>query len=156
MDNQELLHAISSMMDKKLGAWIGARFDGVDARFDKIEKRLDGMDARFDTMEKRLDGMDARFDTMEKRLDGMDVRFDKMEKRLDGMDVRFDTIEKRQNGMDLRLEKVESYVSALRYGQIEIHKELKNLSARVESTYKLALDAWGQSTENRNLLEVSR
>ena len=114
MDNQELLHAISSMMDNKLGAWIGARFDGVDARFDKMEKRLDGMD------------------------------------------VRFDTIEKRQNGMDLRLEKVESYVSALRYGQIEIHKELKNLSARVESTYKLALDAWGQSTENRNLLEVSR
>ncbi len=142
MDNQELLHAISSMMDKKLGAWIGARFDGVDARFDKMEKRLDGMDVRFDKMEKRLDGMDARFD--------------KMEKRLDGMDVRFDTIEKRQNGMDLRLEKVESYVSALRYGQIEIHKELKNLSARVESTYKLALDAWGQSTENRNLLEVSR
>ena len=47
MDNQELLHAISDMMDKKLDAWIGSRFDGIDERFDTVEKRLDGMDARF-------------------------------------------------------------------------------------------------------------
>ena len=141
MDNQELLHAISDMMDEKLDAWIGSRFDGIDERFDTVEKRLDGMDARFDTVEKRLDGMDMRFDTVEKRLDGMDARFDAMEKR--------------QDGMELRLEKVESYCSALRHGQIEIHKELKKLSDRVESTYKLALDAWGQSTENRNLLKAS-
>ena len=113
MDNQELLHAISDMMDEKLDAWIGSRFDGIDERFDTVEKRLDGMDARFDAMEKR------------------------------------------QDGMELRLEKVESYCSALRHGQIEIHKELKKLSDRVESTYKLALDAWGQSTENRNLLKAS-
>ena len=127
MDKQELLLAISDMMDKKLDAWIGSRFDGIDERFDTVEKRLDGMDARFDAVEKRLDGMDARFDAMEKR----------------------------QDGMELRLEKVESYCSALRHGQNEIHKELKKLSDRVESTYNLALDAWGQSTENRNLLKAS-
>ena len=33
MDNQELLHAISDMMDKKLDAWIGSRFDGIDERY---------------------------------------------------------------------------------------------------------------------------
>ena len=122
MDGQELLRAVSDLLDDRLGN----RFEGIDARFDAMEKRMDGIDAR-------LDGIDAR---------------------LDGIDVRLDRMEKRQDEMELRLEKVESDTSALRHGQIEMHKELKNLSARVESTYMLALDAWGKSTENRNLLEA--
>ena len=136
MDGQELLHAISDLLDDRLGN----RFEGIDARFDAMEKRMDGIDAR-------LDGIDAR-------LDGIDVRLDGIDARLDGIDVRLDRMEKRQDEMELRLEKVESDTSALRHGQIEMHKELKNLSARVESTYMLALDAWGKSTENRNLLEA--
>ena len=136
MDGQELLHAISDLLDDRLGN----RFEGIDARFDAMEKRMDGIDARLDGIDARLDGIDAR-------LDGIDVR-------LDGIDVRLDRMEKRQDEMELRLEKVESDTSALRHGQIEMHKELKNLSARVESTYMLALDAWGKSTENRNLLEA--
>ena len=136
MDGQELLRAISDLLDDRLGN----RFEGIDARFDAMEKRMDGIDAR-------LDGIDAR-------LDGIDVRLDGIDARLDGIDVRLDRMEKRQDEMELRLEKVESDTSALRHGQIEMHKELKNLSARVESTYMLALDAWGKSTENRNLLEA--
>ena len=136
MDGQELLRAISDLLDDRLGN----RFEGIDARFDAMEKRMDGIDARLDGIDARLDGIDAR-------LDGIDVR-------LDGIDVRLDRMEKRQDEMELRLEKVESDTSALRHGQIEMHKELKNLSARVESTYMLALDAWGKSTENRNLLEA--
>ena len=136
MDGQELLRAISDLLDDRLGN----RFEGIDARFDAMEKRMDGIDARLDGIDVRLDGIDAR-------LDGIDVR-------LDGIDVRLDRMEKRQDEMELRLEKVESDTSALRHGQIEMHKELKNLSARVESTYMLALDAWGKSTENRNLLEA--
>ena len=136
MDGQELLRAISDLLDDRLGN----RFEGIDARFDAMEKRMDGIDARLDGIDARLDGIDAR-------LDGIDVR-------LDGMDVRLDRMEKRPDEMELRLEKVESDTSALRHGQIEMHKELKNLSARVESTYMLALDAWGKSTENRNLLEA--
>ena len=129
MDGQELLRAISDLLDDRLGN----RFEGIDARFDAMEKRMDGIDARLDGIDARLDGIDAR---------------------LDGIDVRLDRMEKRQDEMELRLEKVESDTSALRHGQIEMHKELKNLSARVESTYMLALDAWGKSTENRNLLEA--
>ena len=136
MDGQELLRAISDLLDDRLGN----RFEGIDARFDAMEKRMDGIDARLDGIDARLDGIDAR-------LDGIDVR-------LDRIDVRLDRMEKRQDEMELRLEKVESDTSALRHGQIEMHKELKNLSARVESTYMLALDAWGKSTENRNLLEA--
>ena len=143
MDGQELLHAISDMLDEKL-----------DAGFGTVGKRLDGMDARLDKVEKRLDGVDARLDRVEKRLDGVDARLDRVEKRLDGMDARLDKVEKHQDKMELRLEKVESDVSALRYGQREIHRKLEDVSALVESTYKMALDAWGQSTENRKLLEA--
>ena len=150
MDGQELLHAISDMLDEKLDAGfgtVGKRLDGMDARLDKVEKRLDGVDARLDRVEKRLDGVDAWLDRVEKRLDGMDARLDKVEKRLD-------KVEKHQDKMELRLEKVESDVSALRYGQREIHRKLEDVSALVESTYKMALDAWGHSTENRKLLEA--
>ena len=62
------------------------RLDGMDARFDGIDKRLDGMDARFDGIDKRLDGMDARFDGIDKRLDGIDNRLDKIETRLDNLE----------------------------------------------------------------------
>ena len=135
MYDQELLHAISDLLDEKLNAAIGSRFEEIDARFA-------GIDARFDRMEKRLDGIDAR-------LDGIDARLDRIEERQDRM-------EERQDRMELRLEKVESVVSALQHGQMEMHKELKNLSDRVENTYMLALEAWGSCMENRNLLEASR
>ncbi len=141
MDNQELLQAISDLLDEKLDARIGSRFEEIDARFDRMEKRLDGIDARLDGIDARLDGIDAR-------LDGIDARLDRIEERQDRM-------EERQDRMELRLEKVESVVSALQHGQMEMHKELKNLSARVESTYMLALEAWGNSMENRSLLKAS-
>ncbi|HJA92230.1 MAG TPA: hypothetical protein H9717_03800 [Candidatus Eisenbergiella merdipullorum] len=138
MVDQELLNAISDMfdmkLDAKLDAWLGTRFDDIDTKFETVGKRLDAIG---------------------RRLDGMDARFDAIGRRLDEMDARFDAIEKRQDRMELRLEKVESDVSALRLGQLEIHKELKRVSARVEDAYNLALEAWGKSTENRNLLEAS-
>ena len=148
MDNQELLQAISDLLDEKLDARIGSRFEEIDARFDRMEKRLDGIDARLDGIDARLDGIDARLDGIDARLDGIDDRLDRIEERQDRM-------EERQDRMELRLEKVESVVSALQHGQMEMHKELKNLSARVESTYMLALEAWGNSMENRSLLKAS-
>ena len=52
-----------------------------------------------------------------------------------------------------RLDKIESEVSALRIGQIELKKEVREVKDKVSDTYDLALDAWGQSTENRTRLE---
>lgn len=52
-----------------------------------------------------------------------------------------------------RLDKLESQISALRAGQLETRKEIKEVSIKVSETYQLALDAWGTSTENRNWLE---
>ena len=48
--------------------------------------------------------------------------------------------------MDGRLDKLESEVSALQ-------QNIKKVDKRVSDTYDLALEAWGQSTENRSWLE---
>lgn len=79
-------------------------------------------------------------------LEGVDNRLDGMDSRLDGMDNQL-------NKMNNRLEKVESQVSALRAGQIEVRKEIKEVDIKVGLTYQLALDAWGTSTENRKWQE---
>lgn len=55
--------------------------------------------------------------------------------------------------MDNRLDKIESEVSALKTGQRELKKEVREVKDKVSDTYDLALDAWGQSTENRYWLE---
>jgi len=52
-----------------------------------------------------------------------------------------------------RLDRIESEVSALKAGQRELKKEVRELKDKVNDTYDLALDAWGQSTENRYWLE---
>ena len=65
-----------------LTAALAVQKDGIDQRFDGIDKRLDGMDERFDGIDKRLDGIDQRFDGIDKRLDGMDERLDGMDRRL--------------------------------------------------------------------------
>lgn len=90
MDNEQLLHALSNMIDEKL-----------DAKFDE-------------------------------KLAPINTRLDKMDSRLD---------------------KLESEVSALKVGQTELRKELKEVNIKVTNTYQLALDAWGTSTENRRWLE---
>lgn len=52
-----------------------------------------------------------------------------------------------------RLDKIESEVSALKVGQRELKKELREVKDKVNDTYELVLDAWGTSTENRTWLE---
>lgn len=61
----------------------------------------------------------------------------------------------RLDKVESRLDKLESQVSALTVGQAEIRKDLKTLDKKITETYNLALDAWGQSTENRKWLETA-
>ena len=52
-----------------------------------------------------------------------------------------------------RLDKLESEMSAMRIGQMELKKEIREVKHKVNDTYELALDAWGTSTENRVWLQ---
>lgn len=56
--------------------------------------------------------------------------------------------------VELRLDKVESEVSSLKAGQLQMHQEIKNISRKVDATYELALDNWGQIVESKNRLDI--
>ena len=72
---------------------------------------------------------------------------------LDTIANRLDKVDERLGKVENRLDKVESEVSALKIGQRELSKQMKRLDEKVTDTYNLALEAWGQSTENRHWLE---
>ncbi len=76
--------------------------------------------------------------------------------RLEHVENKLNYVEDKLNYVDNRLDKIESDVSALKAGQLELTKEAGEIKHKVNDTYTLALDAWGQSTENRVLLESSQ
>ena len=84
----------------------------------------------------------------------MDQKLQPINNRLDNMDNRLDKLESEVSGMKNGLDKLESEVSGLKIGQTAIRKELKEVHHKVTDTYDLALEAWGQSTENRTWLET--
>ena len=120
MDEKELINVLSVLLDEKL--------QPVYYRLDSMGGRLDGMDSRFDGMDSRLDKMDSRLDKMDSRLDKMDSRLDKMDSRLD---------------------RVESEIGALKEGQQRLRQDLKRVSDKVNETYELALENWGQVQESK-------
>lgn len=66
----------------------------------------------------------------------------------------FAVINQRLEKVELRLDKVESEVSSLKAGQLQMHQEIKNISRKVDATYELALDNWGQIVESKNRLDI--
>lgn len=83
----------------------------------------------------------------------MDQKIQPIHHRLDCIDGRLDQVDNRLDQVDNRLDRLESNVSALKAGQIDLRQCLKEVNLKVSDTYKLALDAWGTSMENRNWLE---
>ena len=76
-----------------------------------------------------------------------------MDQKIQPIHHRLDCIDGRLDQVDNRLDRLESNVSALKVGQIDLRQCLKEVNLKVSDTYKLALDAWGTSVENRNWLE---
>ena len=76
-----------------------------------------------------------------------------MDQKIQPIHHRLDCIDGRLDQVDNRLDRLESNVSALKAGQIDLRQCLKEVNLKVSDTYKLALDAWGTSVENRNWLE---
>ena len=83
MGNDELLLAISDMMDQKIESInvrmgtmedrLSARIDAVDAKVDALDTRLSG---RIDALDAKVDALDAKIDAVEERLSGDVVALD--------------------------------------------------------------------------------
>ncbi len=96
MTNEELLLAMSEMMDTKLAA-----------NLKPIKNRLDRMDERLDRIEVRLDRVEERLDHVEERLDHVEERLDHLEEKLDHVEERLDHVEGRTNRVERKVVKIE-------------------------------------------------
>ena len=127
MNNNELLQAMSQMMDEKFGG----RFDAIDRRFEAMDQRFEAMDKRFDDMEerfnKRIDDVETRFEArfndieerFEKRFDDIEERFEK----------RFDDIEER---FDKRCMRIERKMDDLWEEKVTISRNLSTMNAKLD------------------------
>ena len=109
MNNNELLQAMSQMMDEKFGG----RFDAIDRRFEAMDKRFEEMEERFN---KRFNDIEERF---EKRFDDIEERFEK----------RFDDIEER---FDKRCMRIERKMDDLWEEKVTISRNLSTMNAKLD------------------------
>lgn len=89
MANEELLLAISEMMDTKLAA----NLKPIENRLDRIEERLDLIEVRLDRVEERLDKVEERLDRIEERLDKVEERLDHVEEKINKVEGRIKRVE---------------------------------------------------------------
>ena len=83
MGNNELLLAISDMMDQKLES-INVRMDTME---DRLSARIDAVDAKVDALDTRLSG---RIDALDAKVDALDAKIDAVEERLSGDIIALD------------------------------------------------------------------
>lgn len=100
--------------------------------------------------------IDRKLEPVNNQLAEIGVRLKDIEVRLANVEARLDDMKVRLDNMEIRLYKVEADVAFIRIEQVQMKKDIKIVGIRIEEVYVLALDAWGQSTENRKLLEDGR
>ncbi len=121
--------------------------EDLQAIADLIDKTFDEkLDQKFDLK------FDQKFD--EKFDQKFDEKFDqKLDQKLNEIFDR--KLDEKFQPMNNRLAAIESELSALQCGQGELKEALTAIRYKVNDTYELALDAWGQSEENRHWLASS-
>lgn len=135
MTDNELLLAISGIMDKKLQPINEQlenhtrKFETIDRRFDAVDKRLDGMDKRLDRMDERLDRMDERFDAMDRRLTRVELRQEnEILPRLQNIEACYtSTYERYRTGLT-KLDAMQADISVIKSVVSEHSEKLKKIS----------------------------
>ena len=90
MSDNELLSAISDMMDQKLDERlkpVNDRLDKIDDHLDKVDDRLDKMDDRLNKMDDHLDKMDDRLDKADDTLNTLKFSQEHITEKLKGIEV---------------------------------------------------------------------
>lgn len=135
MTDNELLLAISGIMDKKLQPINEQlenhtrKFETIDRCFDAVDKRLDGMDKRLDRMDERLDRMDERFDAMDRRLTRVELRQEnEILPRLQNIEACYtSTYERYRTGLT-KLDAMQADISVIKSVVSEHSEKLKKIS----------------------------
>lgn len=110
MTNNELLSAMSDLLDQKLKAELQPvkdKLQNIDDRLQVVEVRLQNVDGRLQIVEERLQDVDNRLQIVEVRLQNVDGRLQIVEERLQDVDGRLQIVEERLQDVDGRLQVVE-------------------------------------------------
>lgn len=135
MTDNELLLAISCMMDKKLQP-INEQLEEHTKKFEVIDKRFDAVDKRFDAMDERLEAMDGRLQAMDSQLKSVDKRLKKVElrqenevlPRLQNIEACYtSTFDRYRNGIG-KLEAIQEDVAVIKSVVSEHSEKLKKIS----------------------------
>jgi hypothetical protein len=93
-------------------AYMNARFDGVEKRFDQrfvsVDQRFVAVDQRFLSLDQRFASIDQRFDDVGRRFDDVGKRFDRLDQRFDDMrDLWRAELHRVEEVLDARLKHLE-------------------------------------------------
>ena len=111
------------------------------------------MEAGFNRINERLEVLDARVANLEQKVEDLDHKVEDLDRKVEDLEHRMENVERRMDSVESRLDKLASDTASLKAGQLSLRKDIKILDQNVQSTYELALDAWGKSTENRMLIQ---
>lgn len=119
MTNEELLLAMSDMMDAKLKP-VHVKIDRMDRRLGKVEKRLEKLEGRMGRLEESVIRLEEREGGLENRVGKLDDRVGTLESRVKRIEV--DLLE---NGVVPRLNTIEAFYveTSKRYQESTDHME---------------------------------
>lgn len=119
MTNEELLLAMSDMMDAKLKP-VHVKMDRMDRRLGKVEKRLEKLEGRMGRLEESVIRLEEREGGLENRVGKLDDRVGTLESRVKRIEV--DLLE---NGVVPRLNTIEAFYveTSKRYQESTDHME---------------------------------
>lgn len=102
MNNNELLLAISDMMDQKLDEKIVPQIKNLENRFDGLENRFDGLENCFDGLENSFDGLQTQFENLDNRVKNIELTLENdVVPRLSNIEQCYiDTFERYQEGVE--------------------------------------------------------
>ncbi len=110
MTDNELLLAMSDLMDAKLKSALESGLQPIKDDIRDLKIDVENMDTRLGEVEVRLGDMDTRLGEVEVRLGDMDTRLGEVEVRLGDMDTRLGEVEVRLGEVDTHLGELDTQV----------------------------------------------
>ena len=132
MRNEEILAAIKDLMEQKLG--------GLEQKLENLDHRVAGLEQKLENLDHRVAGLEREVKRQGEVLVSLCDRMDHMEKRMDRMEKRMD--------------RAESRISALQAGQIDIRKDIRIISEKLDMAHDTAVECWGQNVESQKRIEL--
>lgn len=126
MTNEELLLAMSDMMDAKLKP-VHVKMDRMDRRLGKVEKRLEKLEGRMSRLEESVIRLEERVGSLENRVGKLEDKVGKLDDRAETLESRVRRIEidLLENGVMPRLNTIEAFYveTSKRYQESTDHME---------------------------------